>query len=287
MAKSPRYRRWTADTETAFLMALRVTGSVTKACAEIGRSTSGAYFRRQHRPEFDARYHQVLDEWQAEQAAERRAAVGADDRAVMPNRVRYDGFTPVRQRAFLRVLSETGSVEQACRHVGISKQAALKARRTYPSFAAAWDRAETHCAADLEQIAIERAIDGIEQQVAVGGQLITRTVYPERLMTKMIDVRERRSRDAKAEKAKSPGKGVVYSPVTKEETDVILLKRLAAIDVRNARLKADAEARVWAAWQATWGSFGRGGLHLGEVEQELLPPLTPEEEAEMEELQRV
>lgn len=38
--------RWTADTEIAFLLALRLHGTATAACREIGRPLSSVALRR-------------------------------------------------------------------------------------------------------------------------------------------------------------------------------------------------------------------------------------------------
>jgi hypothetical protein len=184
----PRFRRWTTDTEVAFLMALRVTGSVTRACAEIGRSTHGAGDRRRRLPDFAAKWQAVLDEWQAEQAAARRADVGADEERAMDNRERYDGMTPLRQRAFLRALTETGSYEEACKRVRLSAVGVRKMRKRYPDFAAACERALSRSVATLEQAAVDRAVQGVEEPVWHAGKIVgTRVVRSDGLLKTMLD----------------------------------------------------------------------------------------------------
>lgn len=246
----PRFRRWTADTEVAFLMALRLTGSVTKACAEIGRSTHGAGDRRRRMPEFAAKWQQVLDEWQAEQAAERRTPAGLDDPGLMANRVRYDGFTPLRQRAFLRVLTETGKYQDAAKAVGLSEVAARNMRRRFPAFAEACDRAIARSAGTLEQAAFERAVEGVEEPVWHAGKLVgTRRRYSDALLGRMLG-REARAGKARAsapaalvaaahEAAKAAG-GSFHLPASAEETNASILKKLAAIERRMRQEAADA-----------------------------------------------
>jgi hypothetical protein len=60
----------------------------------------------------------------------------------VPLRYRADGWTPVRQAAFLGVLVETSCVATAARTVGMSRESAYRLREKpgAESFAAAWDR---------------------------------------------------------------------------------------------------------------------------------------------------
>lgn len=59
----------------------------------------------------------------------------------VPVRGRTDGWTPLRQAAFLGALAETRSVCAAARRVGMARETAyrLRRRRGAESFAAAWD----------------------------------------------------------------------------------------------------------------------------------------------------
>jgi hypothetical protein len=59
----------------------------------------------------------------------------------VPLRARADGWTPERQARFIGFLAETGSVAEAARRVGMSRESAHRLRR-HPragSFAHAWD----------------------------------------------------------------------------------------------------------------------------------------------------
>jgi hypothetical protein len=61
----------------------------------------------------------------------------------VPTRGRADGWTPHRQADFIGFLAETGSVAEAARRVGLSKESAyrLRRRRGAEGFARAWDEA--------------------------------------------------------------------------------------------------------------------------------------------------
>lgn len=61
----------------------------------------------------------------------------------VPLRARRDGWTPDRQREFIRVLHVKRSISAACRAVGMSRKSAyqLRERPGAEGFAAAWDAA--------------------------------------------------------------------------------------------------------------------------------------------------
>ena len=103
----------------------------------------------------------------------------------IPRRYRHDGWTPERQRDFIAALAETGSVKHAAQRVGMSTDGAYQLRRQKGagSFAAAWLAALDQGVQRLEDIALERAINGIEVPVYSYGKLVgTRRVFNDRLL---------------------------------------------------------------------------------------------------------
>lgn len=113
--------RWTQDTRTAVLLALRLHGSVKDAAAAIGRAPAVCQQVRRGDAAFAAAWDAIV----TEQRAARRVArqVGPDAAGAAPaemqrdaagHRWRRDGLTKVKRRAFLRGLSERGSVDGAC-----------------------------------------------------------------------------------------------------------------------------------------------------------------------------
>ncbi|HEX7854189.1 MAG TPA: hypothetical protein VF503_10880 [Sphingobium sp.] len=100
-------------------------------------------------------------------------------------RDRHDGWTPERQRAFLEALADSGSVKHAARSVRMSSEGAYYLRRQpgAEEFAAAWQAALDHGVRRLEDIALDRAINGVEVPVYSYGKLIgTRVVHNDRLL---------------------------------------------------------------------------------------------------------
>ena len=105
-------------------------------------------------------------------------------------RPRHDGWTEEKQRRFIEVLADTGLVGLAAKEVGMTRASAYRLRRAAHAgaFARAWDRARELAGALIEDIAFERAIEGVEVESYDGhGELAgTRTVYNDRLLTFLL-----------------------------------------------------------------------------------------------------
>ncbi|MGQ7829281.1 hypothetical protein [Altererythrobacter sp. Z27] len=98
---------------------------------------------------------------------------------------RSNGWKPDIQRAFIEALADTGSVKAACRRVGRTEHGAYMLRR-HPeaeSFRAAWEAALALGIRRIEDVAMDRALNGVEVPVYSYGELVgTRTVYNDRLL---------------------------------------------------------------------------------------------------------
>lgn len=108
---------------------------------------------------------------------------------VPSQRNRHDGWTPERQRGFIEALADTGSVEAACRHVNMSTAGAYRIRRLpeATSFREAWAAALDLGVQRLEDVAMERALNGVEEPYCVRGEeVFTRTRYNDRLLMFML-----------------------------------------------------------------------------------------------------
>jgi hypothetical protein len=93
---------------------------------------------------------------------------------------RHDGFTADRQRTFLTVLAETGSISDAARAAGISARSAyrLRQRPDAGAFADAWEQALRLATVRLTTLAYERAIKGTVREVWRDDQLVSATRTP-------------------------------------------------------------------------------------------------------------
>ncbi len=103
---------------------------------------------------------------------------------------RKDGWTPERQRAFIGALADTGEVIAAARSVGMSDSSAYRLRRSPGAerFAAAWEAALAASSGRLIDIAFERAINGVDDEIIdkEGRHIFTKKKYNDRLLMFLI-----------------------------------------------------------------------------------------------------
>jgi hypothetical protein len=106
--------------------------------------------------------------------------------------MRRGGWSAERQRAFIEALAETGSVRSACRALGVGEHHIYKLRQ-HPeaaSFRAAWEAALDLGIQRIEDVAMDRALNGVEVEVFHGGQQVgTRRTYNDRLLMFMLQSR--------------------------------------------------------------------------------------------------
>ena len=98
---------------------------------------------------------------------------------------RHDGWTPERQQAFIEALADTGSVKAAAHAVNMTPEGAYLLRRHAEAqeFRKAWEAALKLGVQRLEDVAMERALHGVEVPVYHFGAVVgTRRVYNDRLL---------------------------------------------------------------------------------------------------------
>ncbi len=110
---------------------------------------------------------------------------GAPDFAPVPRgHSRYDGWTPERQRMFVKLLAEHGCVRRAARALGMSEVGAYLLRRAPggAAFAEAWAEAQAVGLDKLADVAMERALYGVPVPVFHKGEQVgERRWYNDRL----------------------------------------------------------------------------------------------------------
>ncbi|MEO1731097.1 MAG: hypothetical protein AAFR64_10185 [Pseudomonadota bacterium] len=107
---------------------------------------------------------------------------------------RHDGWTPERQSVFLRALAATHSVAEAAKEAGMSRQSAyaLRARLQGEPFDLAWQAALRCRINALAEVALERAIHGVEIQHFYKGEVVgTSRKYDERLTVALLAMQDR------------------------------------------------------------------------------------------------
>ena len=121
----------------------------------------------------------------SEPGKNRRLAILTDFAAVPRHYNRHDGWTEERQRGFIAALADTGSVKSAAHAVNMTPEGAYQLRR-HPAaqqFRKAWEAALALGVQRLEDVAMERALHGIEVPVYHFGEIIgTRRVHNDRLL---------------------------------------------------------------------------------------------------------
>ena len=142
-------------------------------------------------------------------------------------RVRHDGWTTPRKRKFLHALARTGCVRDACAIANISTTSAYRHRKRDAGFADAWERALTEALPVLEAAAFERAVEGVDEPVVHGGEVVaTRKRYSDAILVTLL------KRADAAEAARTARR-----PLSTEELR-------ARLDRKIARVKAAMEAEA-------------------------------------------
>lgn len=95
--------------------------------------------------------------------------------------------------AFLSALSECGILTHAAEVAGVDRATVWRRRQEDPEFAAACDQAIDMAADKLEAEARRRAVEGVEEPVYQGGQLVgTKTVYSDSLLALLLKGRRKK-----------------------------------------------------------------------------------------------
>jgi hypothetical protein len=94
--------------------------------------------------------------------------VGADDGV----RQRHDAFTRSKRRVFLKALTKTGCVLDACRAAGVASTTVYDLQAKDPEFMKHCTLAIDMASVPVELTAWERGVTGIEEDVIRGGQVI-------------------------------------------------------------------------------------------------------------------
>ncbi|MGB3469424.1 MAG: hypothetical protein WBA51_01210 [Erythrobacter sp.] len=125
-------------------------------------------------------------------------------------RIRSGHWSAERQHAFIEALADTGSVASACKAVDMSTVGANHLRRQpgAEEFREAWEKALDLGVQRIEDVAMDRALKGVEEPLYCYGELIgTRKRYNGRLL--MFVLRNRapeRFYEGKAEALNAVGK---------------------------------------------------------------------------------
>jgi hypothetical protein len=121
-------------------------------------------------------------------------------------------LTRDRRERFLELLADTGNVSRSARLIGTTPKSVYLLRRRDDAFRAAWEEAEDIAADRLEEEARRRAIEGDEEPVVSGGQLVldpdgapvTVRRYSERLLITLLKARRPEKFQSKGSAGRPP-----------------------------------------------------------------------------------
>lgn len=101
-------------------------------------------------------------------------------------RQRHDAFTGARKCAFLAALVKTGCIIDACRRAGPSPRTVYRHQESDPRFRHHCETALRMAGASVELTAWERAVEGVEEEIAVGGKMVKRRRYDSGLLRLLL-----------------------------------------------------------------------------------------------------
>lgn len=101
-------------------------------------------------------------------------------------RERHDAFTEARKNCWLRALVKTGCILDACRLTQVSPQTVYRHQRSDPAFAENCRIPLRVSGTPVELTAWQRAVEGVEQEFACGGEIHVRRRYSDGLLRLLL-----------------------------------------------------------------------------------------------------
>jgi hypothetical protein len=101
-------------------------------------------------------------------------------------RERHDAFTDAKKSDFLTALVKTGCILDACRALGVSARTIYRHQESDPRFSDNCTAALRMSATPFELTAWQRAVEGVEQEFACGGQVHVRRRYSDSLLRLLL-----------------------------------------------------------------------------------------------------
>ena len=266
---------FTDDKKRVFLDALERTECIRAAAKEAGVLPGVVAYARQHDKAFGAALEGVI-----ESVREGRALV----RCLEVERVeaRPDGFTPEKRRRYLKTLAKTGCLADAARVARISRNTALRWRRKDEGFARACAAAIDKASSEIELLAWERAVTGIEEPVIHYGKVVGTRIKRSDAIFRMILMasnkkkygrmgaagRKRIEKELRAQIEREVRDGIAAKEPSIEAVRESILNRLDAMRRHKVRREGYSEGPDGQLIPPGWklvrddgsGDFGHGGL---------------------------
>lgn len=109
-----------------------------------------------------------------------------EERGPNGRRIRHDAFTERRKHEFLRALVKSGTLEDAARAIGVDPRTVYRHQESDPLFFDHCRIALRMSATPIELTAWQRAVEGVEQEFACGGQIHVRRRYDAGLLRLLL-----------------------------------------------------------------------------------------------------
>lgn len=97
-----------------------------------------------------------------------------------------DGFTPAKKAKAVEALGRYGNVSDACRVAGISDTTFYRHLGKDAEFARLCELAREQAAKPIETLAWQRAVEGAEEKIIRGGEVVQIRVKPSDAMMRML-----------------------------------------------------------------------------------------------------
>lgn len=149
-------------------------------------------------------------------------------------RHQHNGWTTARQDCFLETLAATGSVAGAARAAGMTRQSAYWLRRqpAGAGFAAAWDAALADAGRVIEEMALDRLIEGEAEVIERDGAVVEVRRRPCDVRLLLFHLRRLEDRRLAATRAATPDQ------IPPDASQVAKLRA----EIRQLAAEAEAEA---------------------------------------------
>jgi len=195
-------------------------------------------------------------------------------------RPRRDGFTPARRAVFLKHLAKYGCLTDAAKRTGVSTRTVYNFQNKDAAFARDCALAARMAAGSIELAAWERAVEGVDQLFACGGQVHVRKRYSDGLLRLLLQgakpkkygpnpgFTRKRLLAVERKRLKQEVTAEINATLrsTESELNEELLRKLDVLDRRKARSREGAgwtrtEDGNWIppGWVRAEGALGGGG----------------------------
>lgn len=158
-----------------------------------------------------------------------------------PHRQRHDGFTPKKQRKFLKALKKTGCLSDAARAAGISRNTVRRHRGKWPAFDRKVKGALAMASVELDMIAWQRAVEGVPEIVIRDGKVAWIRIKPsDAILRLLMQGANPQKYGRTGAMPKRPATKRLKRVASREEVDAEVLKVLAKVARRTRREEDEA-----------------------------------------------